>query len=136
MKAYLLFGINFKQHIPSVAHGSQALGDSRAKVVNDNPSAAWKPKRVVGDGDLVVVHGHRRFSPDDRGAAVVNILRIVIARSSSNGRWADPSLKRPPTRTQCFDQSSVDSSSELDSWIRSTLMAAKKRPVVTAPKDT
>jgi predicted SnoaL-like aldol condensation-catalyzing enzyme len=101
MKAYLLFGINFKQHIPSVAHGSQALGDSIAKVVNDNPSA-WKPKRVVGDGDLVVVHGHRRFSPDDRGVAVVNILRIVDGKIVEQWTVGRPVPETPANENTMF----------------------------------
>jgi predicted SnoaL-like aldol condensation-catalyzing enzyme len=67
---------NLKQHNPSVADGAEALAHSIAEVVSANPEATWEPKRVIAEGNFVVVHGHRCLDPRYRGAAVVNIFRI------------------------------------------------------------
>jgi predicted SnoaL-like aldol condensation-catalyzing enzyme len=74
--ARLYLAPDFKQHNPLVADGPKALANSIAEVVKANPQATWEVKRTIAEGDLVVVHGHRRFNPEDRGAAVVNIFRI------------------------------------------------------------
>ncbi len=74
--ASLYLAPDFKQHNPMVADGPKALAISIAEVVKANPKATWEVKRTIAEGDLVVVHGHRRFNPEDRGAAVVNIFRI------------------------------------------------------------
>ena len=73
---------------------SQYLGD---KYIQHNPLAADGPeglkaflefakanlgefrvefKRVLADGDFVVVHSNARANPDDRGSAVMDIFRL------------------------------------------------------------
>jgi predicted SnoaL-like aldol condensation-catalyzing enzyme len=41
-----------------------------------HPDIQYSIKRVIADGNLVAVHSHGRFAPDDRGIAVVDILRV------------------------------------------------------------
>jgi predicted SnoaL-like aldol condensation-catalyzing enzyme len=41
-----------------------------------NPNVSYSIKRIIADGNLVAVHSHGKFAPDDRGIAVVDILRV------------------------------------------------------------
>jgi predicted SnoaL-like aldol condensation-catalyzing enzyme len=41
-----------------------------------NPDINYSIKRIIADGNLVAVHSHGKFSPTDRGVAVVDILRV------------------------------------------------------------
>jgi predicted SnoaL-like aldol condensation-catalyzing enzyme len=42
----------------------------------NNPGVSYSIKRIIADGNLVVVHSFARFSAADRGMAVVDILRV------------------------------------------------------------
>ena len=44
--------------------------------VNTFPSLRFDFKRLVAEGDLVVVHSHLVRKPDDRGMAVMDIFRL------------------------------------------------------------
>lgn len=41
-----------------------------------SPQKIFEVKRVIEDGEMVVVHSHVRQTPDDLGAAVVHIFRF------------------------------------------------------------
>jgi predicted SnoaL-like aldol condensation-catalyzing enzyme len=41
-----------------------------------HPDIRYSIKRIIADGNLVAVHSHSRFATDDRGIAVVDILRV------------------------------------------------------------
>jgi predicted SnoaL-like aldol condensation-catalyzing enzyme len=41
-----------------------------------HPGIRYEIKRIIADGNLVAVHAHGRFSPEDRGMAVIDILRV------------------------------------------------------------
>lgn len=77
---------------------SQYLGD---RYTNHNPLAADGPeglkafiewakvnvadfrvefKRVLADGDFVVVHSHAKRTPEDRGSAVIDIYRLEAGK--------------------------------------------------------
>lgn len=88
--AALYLAPDFRQHNPMVADGPKALAISIAEVVKANPKATWEVKRTIAEGDLVVVHGHRRFDPEDRGAAVVNIFRIKGGKIVEQWNVAQP----------------------------------------------
>ena len=64
------------QHNPMAATGRQAAIDFLEPFFAKNPAASYSIKRVIADGNLVVVHSHGKFSADDRGIAVVDILRV------------------------------------------------------------
>ena len=64
------------QHNPMAATGRQAAIDFLEPFFAKNPAANYSIKRIIAEGDLVVVHSHGKFSADDRGIAVVDILRV------------------------------------------------------------
>jgi predicted SnoaL-like aldol condensation-catalyzing enzyme len=44
--------------------------------VSQHPQLRQDVKRITADGDLVMAHSLIKFSPEDRGTAVVDILRF------------------------------------------------------------
>jgi pyruvate kinase len=64
------------QHNPGVADGGKAFIDAFAPFLKEHPQSHADIKRVVAEGDLVVVHVHSQTAPDDRGEAVIDIFRL------------------------------------------------------------
>jgi predicted SnoaL-like aldol condensation-catalyzing enzyme len=64
------------QHNPMAATGRDAAIAFLEPFFAANPGVNYSIKRIIADGNLVAVHAHGRFSPEDRGIAVVDILRI------------------------------------------------------------
>ena len=64
------------QHNPGVADGGKAFIDSFAPYLKEHPQSRVTIKRVIAEGDLVVVHVHSQSAPDDRGEAVMDIFRL------------------------------------------------------------
>ena len=69
-------GKTYLQHNPTVADGAQAFVDAFTPFLKENPQSRAEIKRVVAEGDLVVLHVLSRTSPQDRGEAVVDIFRF------------------------------------------------------------
>ena len=64
------------QHNPLAADGPEGL---KAFIEWARVNAATfevEFKRVLAEGDFVVVHSHARASPEDRGSAVMDIFRL------------------------------------------------------------
>jgi predicted SnoaL-like aldol condensation-catalyzing enzyme len=67
----------YLQHNPNAPSGRDATLEVLAAAVRNNPELTHDVKRVIyGDADLVAVHHHFRREADERGWAVVDILRI------------------------------------------------------------
>nr|WP_052723842.1 nuclear transport factor 2 family protein [Paenibacillus wulumuqiensis] len=64
------------QHNPLAADGRQAFADFFSAYVKQNPHLKVEVKRVIADGDLVLVHNHVTTNQQDKGMAVVDIFRI------------------------------------------------------------
>ena len=65
------------QHNPNAPTGRDESMAFLVNAVKNNPELTHEVKRVIyGDGDLVAVHHHFRRKRDERGWAVVDILRI------------------------------------------------------------
>jgi predicted SnoaL-like aldol condensation-catalyzing enzyme len=68
---------DYIQHNPNAPTGRDATTAFLENAVRNNPDLTHDVKRVIiGDGDLVAVHHHFRRTKDERGWAVVDILRI------------------------------------------------------------
>jgi predicted SnoaL-like aldol condensation-catalyzing enzyme len=65
------------QHNPMAQTGRQAAIDFLEPFFAQHPDINYSIKRVIADGNLVAVHSHGRFAADDRGIAVVDILRVA-----------------------------------------------------------
>jgi predicted SnoaL-like aldol condensation-catalyzing enzyme len=64
------------QHNPMAQTGRQAAIEFLEPFFAQHPDIHYSIKRVIADGNLVAVHSHGSFSAEDRGIAVVDILRV------------------------------------------------------------
>ncbi|MDO4998236.1 MAG: ester cyclase [Neisseria sp.] len=69
-------GKEYLQHNPTVADGGQAFIDAFEPFLKAHPKSKATVKRVVAEGDLVVLHVHSQMDENDRGEAVVDIFRF------------------------------------------------------------
>ena len=67
---------NYVQHNPYMRDGVGPMVDFFPPYFDQHPQAIVEIKRVIADGDLVVIHNQWRDSPEDRGQAVVDIFRV------------------------------------------------------------
>jgi predicted SnoaL-like aldol condensation-catalyzing enzyme len=64
------------QHNPMAQSGRDAAIGFLEPFFAQHPEIHYSIKRIIADGNLVAVHSHGRFAADDRGIAVVDILRV------------------------------------------------------------
>lgn len=64
------------QHNPMAATGRDAAIAFLEPFFANTPGIHYSIKRIIADGNLVAVHALGQFSPEDRGLAVVDILRV------------------------------------------------------------
>lgn len=69
-------GSEYIQHNPGVTDGGQAFIDAFAPFLKENPQSRAEVKRVMADGDLVMLHVFSQANPQDQGEAVVDIFRL------------------------------------------------------------
>ena len=69
-------GPNYTQHNPYMQDGVGPMVDFFPRYFEQHPQAIVEIKRVIAEGDLVMVHNLWRDSPEDRGQAVVDIFRL------------------------------------------------------------
>ncbi len=69
-------GKKYIQHNPHVPNGAAAFYQYFEGYFKQHPKAHVQIKRVIGDGDLVVLHLNSKASESDRGRAVVDIFRV------------------------------------------------------------
>jgi predicted SnoaL-like aldol condensation-catalyzing enzyme len=72
--AYL--GDKYIQHNPLAADGPEGLQAFLAFAKDNLGGFKVEFKRVLADGDFVIVHAHATNGPDDRGNAVMDIFRL------------------------------------------------------------
>ncbi|WP_445116628.1 nuclear transport factor 2 family protein [Acinetobacter sp. WZC-1] len=66
----------YTQHNPSVPDGKNAVIEYFTTYFKENPDATTSIKRVIAQGDLVVLHVHSTRNKQDRGAAIMDIFRV------------------------------------------------------------
>ena len=69
-------GTQYIQHNPYVADGKAPFVNYFTQYFKEHPQAKSTIKRVIADGDLVVLHVHSTQNAQDRGEAVVDIFRV------------------------------------------------------------
>lgn len=67
---------NYIQHSPYLADGREAFVDYFGTLLAEYPNSRVDVKRVIAEGDYVVVHSHFTLRPSDRGTAIVDIYRL------------------------------------------------------------
>lgn len=69
-------GTKYIQHNPMAGDGKRPFIDFFTEFYKRRPRAKVEIKRLVAEGNLVVVHAHSRLDDGDRGSAVVDIFRL------------------------------------------------------------
>jgi predicted SnoaL-like aldol condensation-catalyzing enzyme len=67
---------DYIQHNPLAPDGTAALKNLGTALHRQFPHAEYGVKRVIAEGDLVLVHSHVVLTPGTRGNAVVDIFRF------------------------------------------------------------
>jgi predicted SnoaL-like aldol condensation-catalyzing enzyme len=69
-------GKRYKQHNPLVGDGPEGLKTFVEFLKTNFPEARSEIKRVIAEGDYVVLHVHSIRSPNTRGRAIIEIFRL------------------------------------------------------------
>jgi len=69
-------GESYRQHNPLVADGPEGLAAFVDFLRAEYPEARSEVKRVLADGDFVILHVHSLRTPDSRGRAIIEIFRL------------------------------------------------------------
>ena len=69
-------GPNYRQHNSGSGDGSGPFIAIVKRLAQIFPELRMEPKRIIAEGDYVVLHSHLILKPGDRGSAVVDIFRL------------------------------------------------------------
>lgn len=69
-------GSNYRQHNPGSADGPEALIQTMKWFTQTFPEIRMETKRIIAEGDYVVIHSHLILKLEDRGSAAVEIFRL------------------------------------------------------------
>ena len=69
-------GDKYIQHNPYVPNGAAAFYGYFEGFFKGHPKSRAEIKRVIGEGDLVVLHLNSKMDDKDRGKAIVDIFRL------------------------------------------------------------
>ena len=81
---------DYIQHNPLAASGRDAAIAFLEPFFQSHPDAHYSIKRIIADGNLVAVHSHGKFTADDRGLAIVDILRVEGCKVAEHWDVAQP----------------------------------------------
>lgn len=70
------FGPRYIQHNPGAANGPEGFKRLVGFLKEKFPNSRNEIKRVIAEGDLVVLHVHSKREPTDRGRAIVDIFKV------------------------------------------------------------
>jgi predicted SnoaL-like aldol condensation-catalyzing enzyme len=70
------FGPRYVQHNPGGVDGPQGFKNLVTFLKEKFPNSHNEIKRVIAEGDLVVLHVHSKREPTDRGRAIVDIFKV------------------------------------------------------------
>lgn len=120
---------DYIQHNPLAPDGAKALKNLGVGFHQQFPDAEYDVKRVISEGDLVLVHSNVVTTPGTRGAAVVDIFRFQEGKIAEH--W-DVSQNVPETSANGNDMFSTESQPRTRQPGPAWLTASSKKLVTTA----
>jgi predicted SnoaL-like aldol condensation-catalyzing enzyme len=73
-------GTEYRQHAPYATDGHTGIAEWVRKFKESFPQHRYEVKKVIAEGDLVVLHLHGMNGPNPHGESVVDIFRIENGR--------------------------------------------------------
>jgi predicted SnoaL-like aldol condensation-catalyzing enzyme len=70
------FGPEYHQHNPFAVDGVDGAKAGLGAYFEAFPEVTFSRKRVIAEGDLVVVHSHALTAPGERGTAFMDLFRV------------------------------------------------------------
>jgi predicted SnoaL-like aldol condensation-catalyzing enzyme len=67
---------NYRQHNPNAPDGPDGVVAFATAYLKANPELSMDFKRIIAEGEYVVIHSHQKRNPKDAGDAVVDIFRV------------------------------------------------------------
>ncbi len=95
-------GDRYTQHNPFVADGKQPFIDFFVPFFKKNPDVRADIKRVIAEGDLVVLHVHSKLNAADRGRAVMDIFRVENGKIVEHWDVGQPIPEKPANSNTMF----------------------------------
>ncbi len=74
--AFKYLGPTYTQHNPTVADGIEGWRAMVSWIKAERPNFRAEVKRVIAEGDFVVLHSHMTIDAGDRGRAAIDIFRL------------------------------------------------------------
>lgn len=85
-----LLADDYIQHNPIIPDGKDGFVDYFLKLRQMFPAVTGKIRRIVAEGDIVVVHMHAIREPGDAGLAIVDIFRLVDSQIAEHWEVRQP----------------------------------------------
>lgn len=93
---------NYRQHNPDAPDGPQGVIEYATSYIKANPELRLEFKRIIAEGDMVVVHSHLKPNPNVRGFAVVDIFRVADHKLAEHWDVMQPIPERTVNRNGMF----------------------------------
>ncbi|MFB9905690.1 nuclear transport factor 2 family protein [Allokutzneria oryzae] len=95
-------GPDYVQRDPDAPDGAEASARHLAGFVARFPELSLDIKRVIAEDDLVVTHCLMRLTPDSRGSAVADIMRVADGRTVEHWDVVPDLLENPANGDTMF----------------------------------
>ncbi len=93
---------NYRQHNPDAPDGPDGVIAYASGYLQANPDLRLGFKRIIAEGDLVVVHSHLVPNHSDPGRAVVDIFRVQDGKLMEHWDVIQPVQRHPRNRNTMF----------------------------------
>ena len=74
------FGPRYIQHNPMIRDGIEGFRQFLEQLKQRFPQSRGEIKRVLADGDFVILHVHARLKPEEPGIVIIDIFRLEAGK--------------------------------------------------------
>ena len=96
------FGPKYIQHNPGAPDGIEGFKAFIAMRKEKTPNAKGEIKRVLAEGDFVILHVHGVREPGERGVAIVDIFRLENGKIVEHWDVIQPIPEKPANSNGMF----------------------------------
>ncbi len=96
------FGPRYIQHNPNAPDGIEGFRQFIAMRKEKTPQARSEIKRVIAEGELVVLHVHGVREPGQRGVAIIDIFRLENGKIVEHWDVVQPIPEKPANNNGMF----------------------------------